>query len=105
MRICAQSKDELRDDKQAECRHGEKQGIPPDLQSTIENLLTDPYQKQGGGTGFHKENRPWFHCAERERAKQEQTEDPVEQDGVGLLRALATMARAFAIGAHEIEST
>ncbi len=91
MWIRSHAEHKLRNDEHAENSHRKEQGIPANLHFAVHHLFSDPEQKQGGGARLHHEDRPWFHRTEGERSKQEQAEDAVQQNLLGLRRAFAAI--------------
>ncbi len=96
--------DELHKNEQAKHAGGKKQRIPPDLDFTLERLLDGPEQEQGGGAGLHYKDRPGFDGTKRERPKQKQAENSVEQRVAGVSCQLAAAILASVSGSHEVGS-
>src|SRR5215470_17379791 len=82
MAVSAELEDNLHQNQSRESSHGQEQGVPDQEDLFVQPLLRQPDQRQQHGSRFYDEDRPGFHCPERNRAEHEQTESAVQKDCV-----------------------
>ena len=78
----------LKQNEDAESGHGREQGIPLDVEFSVEPLLAEPEKSEENGASLENVNRPGLHCTKGERTEHQKAERCVKQDCSNLSRSL-----------------